>query len=260
MNTISLTYPESWLTVNVSVYVKWSATLDNSGVATETWTTKTYIYEFTWATNTDYVYVATVAWYQDIGWTVFSNNWIVNDVWEAQISDYSSNIGTFWHKFAQYGGVSHVVHEKGWATLTIEEKELIKKNKETMDKVLSKLDKWITKEEISSLLSQIKPIDKPQDNSLIVKLFTELKDWIKTLVNNSEAHKKLMEKKDKEEVKEDRADDAEIITWVIDDNHKELVNKFDTIIDMMEGYEGIISVLEKDIENYKKIIWQLTNK
>lgn len=259
MHKISITYPQSWLSPTISIVNKTTGIEDFSWNMVEIGTTKSYWYEFTEVKDVDYVFTISEEWYDDVVDTLYYSD-IVNDIWEAQISDYSSNIGTFWHKFAQYGGVSHVVHEKGWATLTIEEKELIKKNKETMDKVLSKLDKWITKEEISSLLSQIKPIDKPQDNSLIVKLFTELKNWIATLVNNSEAHKKLMEKKDKQEVKEDVADDAEIITWVIDDNHKELVNKFDTIIDMMEGYEGIISVLEKDIENYKKIIWQLTNK
>lgn len=140
MNKISLSYPETWLTININVYKLSDETLDNSGVLDEVGSTWIYIYTFTWDGVSDYSYVATCPWYNDIWGTLFhSNDVSVSDIWEAQISDYAWDAGTFANKFDQYGWVSHVIHDSKWAELSVDEKRLIEENKKLMEEIKSKL-------------------------------------------------------------------------------------------------------------------------
>lgn len=57
---ITLTYPTSWLTVNVEIRDRTTNAVFESGVAIENGTTATYDYDFDWADSTDYIYIATV--------------------------------------------------------------------------------------------------------------------------------------------------------------------------------------------------------
>lgn len=57
---ITLSYPTSWLTVNVEIRNRTTDAVLESGVAVENGTTATYDYDFDGADNTDYIYIATV--------------------------------------------------------------------------------------------------------------------------------------------------------------------------------------------------------
>lgn len=57
---ITLSYPTSWLTVNVEIRNRTTNAVLESGVAVENWTTATYDYDFDGADDTDYIYIATV--------------------------------------------------------------------------------------------------------------------------------------------------------------------------------------------------------
>lgn len=113
---ITLSYPDSWLTVNITINNRdTNATLE-TWVATENGTTATYDYDFSGADNVDYIYIASVSGYNDIKGAVFyeaaSGGWgwaSVADIWSAQIGDYSGSAGSFANKFEQYGWVSHVI-------------------------------------------------------------------------------------------------------------------------------------------------------
>lgn len=253
MYKISITYPESWLTVNVSVHVKWSGVIDNSWVAIETWTTKTYIYEFNGDSMLDYVYVSSVTWYDDISWSVFSNDDIAESVWSSQISDYSWIAWTFATKFEQYGWVSHIIHDSKWVELTLEEKELIRKNKETMDKVITKLDNWITKNEIIAILNQLKAeptkhiIAQPTVNiSPIINELSNIKTTLTLIANKKDEHSEVS---------------LDIIAeWLpaIIDRFSSIESWMDTILNIFDEYKNMVDELKKDRDNYKKLITELT--
>ena len=57
---ITLSYPNSWLTVNVEITNRTTNAVLESGVAVENGTTATYDYDFDGADDTDYIYIATV--------------------------------------------------------------------------------------------------------------------------------------------------------------------------------------------------------
>ena len=57
---ITLSYPNSWLTVNVEIRNRTTDAVLESGVAVENGTTATYDYDFDGADDTDYIYIATV--------------------------------------------------------------------------------------------------------------------------------------------------------------------------------------------------------
>lgn len=82
MAKISIAYPETWLSPSISVVNTTTNIEDFSGVMTEVWTTKVYIYEFTEVVNTDYAYVITTAGYNDISDAIFyssSSGWLTTE-------------------------------------------------------------------------------------------------------------------------------------------------------------------------------------
>lgn len=70
MNKISIAYPDTWLTISISVKNRDTWVLYTSGTMTET-NTRSYKFDFTEEVNTDYDYLATVAGYDDLPWTIF---------------------------------------------------------------------------------------------------------------------------------------------------------------------------------------------
>lgn len=110
MAKISITYPESWLTVNISVKDRLTWVEAFSGVMTEVaWV---YNYDFVETALTDYTYTATTPWYADVPWVLFqdTSSWGWGGAsWNDLIEDNSSVVWSFWQKFAQYGWVSHVI-------------------------------------------------------------------------------------------------------------------------------------------------------
>lgn len=71
MSKISLTYPDTWLIISISVKNRDTWTEVFSWTMTEIGTTKVYIYDFTEVANTDYVYVATVTGYSNMSGVIY---------------------------------------------------------------------------------------------------------------------------------------------------------------------------------------------
>ena len=136
MAKISITYPESWLNPTISVVNKTTGLVDFSWTMTEVWTTKSYWYEFSDVAKTDYVFTISVQWYNDVVDSLIYDT-ITNDIWTAQISDYSWKVWSFANKFEHYWGVSHVIDRSSLDEESIkridEIKELLKDNKVNID-------------------------------------------------------------------------------------------------------------------------------
>lgn len=71
MAKISLSYPDTWLSISISIKNRDTWVEAFSGTMTEVGTTRVYTYDFTEVSNTDYVYVASVSWYSDISGTIY---------------------------------------------------------------------------------------------------------------------------------------------------------------------------------------------
>lgn len=192
---ITLSYPSSWLTVNVTINNRdTNATLE-TWVAIENGTTATYDYDFSGADNVDYIYIASVSGYNDIKGAVFyeaaSGGWgwaSVADIWSAQIGDYSGSAGSFANKFEQYGGVSHVIDR---SSLDEESKKEIKSiidklaEVDTTLKVAPKIEtKYI---ESTREIVRIEKVPIPQQDNkalanIIIKWLKELSKTLSTIM------------------------------------------------------------------------------
>ena len=99
MAKISLIYPDSWLTISISIRNRDSWVEEFSWTMTEVGTTKVYKYDFTEVANTDYVYVSSCTWYDSMSGVVYmdTTQWLtteehthlmqlVNSTWGGGIS------------------------------------------------------------------------------------------------------------------------------------------------------------------------------
>lgn len=195
MSKISITYPESWLNPTISVVNTTTNIEDFSGVMSEVWTTKVYIYEFTEVVNTDYVYVIKTAGYNDISDSIFyetSSGWLT-------IEEHNKLMNLIGGWFA-------------WWDFTASDRKLIK---DTHEKVIQ-----LENTDITNLESKIIEIDSHIDIakweiidtieeseievcSDIVRVKTELKkDNVATRNLVRQKTKKINEKLDKDEKEE----------------------------------------------------------
>lgn len=79
MNKISIAYPDTWLTISISVKNRDTWVEAFSGTMTEVGTTREYKYDFTEVVDTDYVYIATCTGYSNMSGTLYSsssNGWL----------------------------------------------------------------------------------------------------------------------------------------------------------------------------------------
>lgn len=99
MAKISLIYPDSWLTISISIRNRDSWVEEFNWTMTEVGTTKVYKYDFTEVANTDYVYVSSCTWYDSMSGVVYMDitQWLtieehthlmqlVNSTWGGGIS------------------------------------------------------------------------------------------------------------------------------------------------------------------------------
>ena len=268
---ISLSYPTSWLTINVSVYKLPSETLDNSGVCNEVWTTWVYIYTFTDDGASDYSYVATCSWYNELKWTVFyeatwgwGGGWgaSVADIWGAQISDYAWTIWSFARKFSEYWGASHVMQAPSSWELSKADKEVINKNKELLEKIDKKLSEtkvevWLTKKDVEDIVRTI-------NVSPIVNI---PKFDLSPLVQSLDLMKKSIDKSLEPKPKEDSVVDELVVETIpelidsidtINSQMKNIDSQIDTLTDVISSYEEALRKAEEDKANYKKLVQELT--
>lgn len=74
MAQITLIYPDTWLSISVSVINTTTNAVDFIGTAVEVWSTMVYLYDFVEAPSTDYVYIATVLWYSAMRGIIYQDS------------------------------------------------------------------------------------------------------------------------------------------------------------------------------------------
>jgi len=77
MANITISYPESGLTIAISVRNMATGSLDFSGTMTniptlpDIWPTNSYKFDFIEVADTDYIYRATATWYNTVEWAMY---------------------------------------------------------------------------------------------------------------------------------------------------------------------------------------------
>jgi len=219
MSKISITYPESWLNPTISVVNTTTNIEDFSGVMSEVWTTKVYIYEFTEVVNTDYVYVIKTAGYNDISDSIFyetSSGWLT-------IEEHNKLMNLIGGWFA-------------WWDFTASDRKLIK---DTHEKVIQ-----LENTDITNLESKISEIDS--HNSLATE---EIINTIKS--ESNEVSSDIIRKT--KELKEDNITTRNLVrqkTKKLDENVSKLADRQDKTDKMIEDEADEIEASLEEI--YKK--------
>lgn len=221
MSKIKAIYPDSWLTVTFNVWNDTTWLVDFTWPWVEVDNTWAYIFSFTEVAMTDYTWIASSTWYSDVKWSLFASTTIgwsgasVADIWTAQISDYDSTPWSFANKFAQYGGVSHVIDRSTFdeeskkrldaLIKALEEKKEVVTNafdETKIDKIISSIQDIknlpIKKDtDIAVLRGLIASIPKPEavDNSFSEEMLVE---WLPAMMDDINNIYKIL--KEKEEV------------------------------------------------------------
>lgn len=196
MAKISVTYPESWLTVNISVKDRLTWVEVFSGIMDEIG--GIYNYDFTELPLTDYSYTASVTWYDDISGVIFqdasASGWWIS--WDDLIENNSSVVGSFWQKFSQYGGVSHVIDRSSFDEASKKELEDIKSS---MKKISEDIQKSIANIKPPQIVSEwkvsvIKYNDAQQNfiQEFITETIPELADKIDNLIPLLKTYEELI--------------------------------------------------------------------
>lgn len=196
MAKISVTYPESWLTVNVSVKNRITWVEAFSWVMDNIWWI--YNYDFVELPLTDYSYTTTTPWYDDISGVVFqdvtsSSGWIS---WDDLIEDNSSVTWSFWSKFSQYWWVSHVIERNSFDETSKKELEDLRNS---FKKTAEDIQKSITNIKPPQIVSEWKTtIIKYDDKShkfiedFITDTIPELADKIDNLIPLLKTYEELI--------------------------------------------------------------------
>jgi len=215
MSKISITYPESWLNPTISVVNTTTNIEDFSGVMSEVWTTKVYIYEFTEVVNTDYVYVIKTAGYNDISDSIFyetSSGWLT-------IEEHNKLMNLIGGWFA-------------WWDFTASDRKLIK---DTHEKVIQ-----LENTDITNLESKISEID-----SHITFAFDDTINTIKE--SEIEVCSDIV--RSKKELKEDNLTTRQLVRGKakkLEENTQKLADRQDKIDNMIKNEaDEIESEIEK---------------
>lgn len=233
MSKISLTYPDTWLIISISVKNRDTWTEVFSWTMTEIGTTKVYIYDFTEVANTDYVYVATVAGYSDMSGTIYRDGGGLTTEQSIQLFDASTRPASI-----VSGNTAILSNLK--STITKGNKEIIEKieedgkiTRENLNENLSQLD--IAKE---SIITTIKGVETEictdvkktkselkEDNvatrQLIRQKTKKLDEWVAKLVDSEEKTRKMIDDEIEEIEEALEQVDVEEITKALEEADKE---------------------------------------
>lgn len=219
MAKITISYPTSWLVVSISVKDRLTWVEVFSWLMTES--SGAYNYDFTEVANTDYTYIASTTWYDNVTWVLFqdTSTWgwaTVADIWQAQIGDYSDTVGSFANKFSTYGGVSHIIDR---SSLDDTSKAQLTWFKDKM-------------EEFSNTLKEFKSNEKD---------FNNIVDAIKnqpnktTIVNNGWKYE-------------------ETIWELLVESIPQLIDKLDEATQIIPLYEELITYMEQRENDWEKLV------
>ena len=92
MARISLSYPDTWLTISISVKNRDTWTEAFSGTMTEVGTTREYKYDFTETADTDYVYVATVSGYSNMSGVIYRDGGGLTSAQDSKLTQIDSRV------------------------------------------------------------------------------------------------------------------------------------------------------------------------
>ena len=215
MAKISLSYPDTWLTISISVKNRETWVEAFAGTMTEVGTTRTYIYDFTETTNVDYVYVATVSWYSSMSWTIYRDGgWLTTE----QAERIDMKLSNVW---------SGLLYNNSYDYTKIDIS--LEKLKKEIQKEINAIEK-IDLSEVTKKLEDLQKSIPKKDKAGEIVTITKLNQIEKKIDMQLEEEKKKKEDNDKE---------TETVVWM-----------FDKEQDRLEEIEDIVNSLNKEEIKY----------
>lgn len=263
MAKISLSYPDTWLTISISVKNRDTWVEDFTGTMTEVGTTREYKYDFTEVVDTDYVYVATVTGYSPMSGVIYRDGW-------GLTTDESTHLLQLVNSTGGGGFINYEAINSHTTRKANELKDEISKIPKTdLSGINTKLNEINSHIDIAktSVLDKIDTIETPEiDTTEIVKGLgviktqnTKLSTYLKSEQDKEKMemetkHKKMME--DMEKAYAEMEEDNGKIVLEKDKEKESIMKDADEIIDAIENEKIEISEKNKSeiIDKIKTLI------
>lgn len=191
MNKISIAYPDTWLTISISVKNRDTWVEAFSGTMTEVGTTREYKYDFTEVVDTDYVYIATCTGYSNMSGTLYSsssNGWLTTAEHDQLFA--------IWRSMWGGSGFSEIFK----SNLASTRNEIIRKIEDKTTDIESKINETnshinIAKDDVITTIEAIdipKSVNEEKEAKKAIKLLTTLDKKVSSYIDS--------EMSDKEEI------------------------------------------------------------
>lgn len=241
MAKISLSYPDTWLTISISVKNRDTWTEDFSGTMTEVGTSKVYTYDFIEVVDTDYVYVATATGYSDMSGVIYRDGGGLTTEESGHLLQLVNSTGGGWFSINYQVINSHTTNKVN------ELKEQIEK----LPNLTEKLDEISSQNDIA--INTIIDTIKESENDIcsdVIRKTKELKE------DNITTRNLIRQKTDKVDKNVSKLSDRQDLTdRLIEDQAEEIEEELERI------YEQEADMLENNIlEQYNKEALDIENE
>lgn len=170
MAQITLIYPDSWLSPTISVKNRDTWSEDFTWAMTEVGTTAAYIFDFTEAESTDYIYTATVTDFDDLSGVIYSSTWWatpeeIDAELTAKHGEWPWNQRVNWIGWLKSNEMEELL-DRFKKDILKAKTEPIKEEKETLESKLARSRSEKTQEKITNQLKQLQDKLESIENNL----------------------------------------------------------------------------------------------
>lgn len=221
MGKITLTYPDTWLTISIVVKKRdWWVAHSGNMREISSWV---YVYDFAEVWGTDYIYTASCTWYNDMSGVL-----------------YFDDTGSYWWFSLNYSTINNHTTKK-----IKEAKEELEKKIDEIPKVsLDNLESWLDETRSELLLAQEGIITRIKE--------TEINLWDEIKEENTKTRELITKKTDKVvKFATKQLDTMERIEKEIEDTENEIKEEFERIESEEKEISDLFDEYDKDEEEIR---------
>lgn len=237
MASITISFPESGLLVDISVRNRATGSLDFSGIMEniptlpDIWPTKLYTFEFTEVADTDYIFTATAPGWYEIDGTMYR--------------DTASGWSGWWLTTEEHDHLMSLSQYSGWGIV-----DMTKNNKDLIDKInefenlIKKIpffDVKVLETLLTAKIGSIKPVD-------VSGIKTELSNLTIAITAQKSV---LLDVKNKE--KQEMLQEL----WELELEKQKILDKFDNFNENLKEKDSLLAKKQYDIDEKNKKISEL---
>lgn len=241
MAKISLSYPDTWLIISISVKNRDTWTEDFSGTMTEVGITREYKYDFTEVANTDYVYVATATGYSNMSGVIYRDGGGLTTDESTHLLQLVNSTGGGWFSINYQAINSHTTNK-------------VNELKEQIEKIPNLTEKLIEIQSQNDIaINTIIDTIKESENDIcsdVIRKTKELKE------DNITTRNLIRQKTDKVDKNVSKLSDRQDLTdRLIEDQAEEIEEELERI------YEQEVDMIENEINTqFEKEAQEIENE